>query len=235
MAAGPRRASADPPRLPAAGSQSGRRGRPGPQIKSVRPRAAPQSREWEKSGASERHTGLLSSPHLALEACPPCRLLAVQVSTPPARGLEVVRAAPAAPRTRTVDPAARGSPLHLPPLRCSSAPAPSACFRRPRLPEALGWRLWGALIARLGGGRGVVLIFLSLLAALSAAPGGRSARRTVESLLGPSAPSSAVLCALRMEWLGGPAGWPHGSLALLLRGGGPWGTVVVWRISRRLH
>lgn len=46
MAAGPRRASADGLGLPAAKSQSTRRGAaPGPQIKSAEQRAAPQSRE----------------------------------------------------------------------------------------------------------------------------------------------------------------------------------------------
>ncbi|KAF6292913.1 glutamate-ammonia ligase [Rhinolophus ferrumequinum] len=67
MVAGPRLASADPPWLPAAGSQSRRRGRLRPRIKGAGRRAALQSRGWKKSGAPEQHTRppLLSSPFLS--------------------------------------------------------------------------------------------------------------------------------------------------------------------------
>lgn len=55
MAAVPGRASADPPRLLAAGSQSGRRGRLRLPIKGVARRVARQSRGGEKSRPSELH------------------------------------------------------------------------------------------------------------------------------------------------------------------------------------
>lgn len=76
MASVPGRASADPPRLPAAGSQSGRRGRPRPRIKSAGRQATLQSRGWEKRGAPEQNPRppLLSAPRSrGLPSLPPAR------------------------------------------------------------------------------------------------------------------------------------------------------------------
>lgn len=82
-------ASADLPGLRASGSQSGRRGRPRPQIKLAGRRAALQSREWEKSRLCKQPLAVLLASLLLTSLSPPARpaaLLGAQVSAWPARG-----------------------------------------------------------------------------------------------------------------------------------------------------
>lgn len=210
MAAGPGRASADPPRLPAAESQSGRRGRSGPRINGAGPPATLQSREWEKSRASEQHS---RPPLLAasLSRGPP--------ALPPARS-PGKRAA--GPGTRS---AARRSPSHpsrlTPPLptlalgpraapfssRLCGAPLPPrppcAFVARAAAPGDSGLAIVGRA-GRLPWRRAGSCFDLSFAAhgpkrrpwrSLSEASGGATTRAR-----------RCVLCALWMEWPGGPLG-----------------------------
>lgn len=141
MAELPGRASADPPGLRASGSQSGRRGRPRLQIKRAGPQTALQSREWEKSRLCKQffRPPRLSSPHLALAACPPCRLLAAQVSAWPARGARKCREPPRSDRSAELGSA----PSHLQPLLCAPACGPSRLLPPPVPPGGSGSAMAG--------------------------------------------------------------------------------------------
>lgn len=109
MASVPGRASADPPRLPAAGSQSGRRGRPRPRIKSAGRQATLQSRGWEKRGAPEQNPRppLLSAPRSrGLPSLPPARPAGKRPAGPGGLRGDARRTGAARPQ--------RPAPSHLP-------------------------------------------------------------------------------------------------------------------------
>ena len=224
MAAGPGRASADPPRLPAAGSQSGRRGRSGPPIKGAGLPAAWQSREWEKSAPSRLHIG-------------PPLLAALRSRGPPA--LTPARS----PGKRAAGPGTRSGARRppSPPSRPTPLPSLPAFVLRPwgseqpLPPPALTVRLYPCALRVLSppaapGGSGLAFVGRAGLLAgrragscfdlsfAACGPKRRPWRSLGEAYGGATARARrSVLCAPWMEWPGGLAG--------------TWLSAPRWRVS----